>query len=61
MAVFSEGRLTFEFPSGEAAKVDTWAFYRNGFASIPGTRSVDFVALHSQDCWLIEVKDYRVH
>lgn len=62
MPVFSEGNLTFHFPSGDSvAKVDDWAFYRGGFVSIPGTKSVDFVCVHGDSCWLIEVKDYRFH
>ena len=62
MPVLSEGHLTFHFPSGDAAeRVDDWAFYRQGFVSVPGTKSVDFVCVHGDSCWLIEVKDYRFH
>ena len=62
MPTISEGDLTFQFPSGShVGKYDDWAFYRNQFSKIPGTKAVDFVCVHGTECWLIEVKDYRFH
>ena len=62
MPTISEGDLTFRFPNGwYVGKYDDWAFYRNQFSKIPETKAVDFVCIHHDVCWLIEVKDYRVH
>lgn len=57
-----EGNLVFTFRDATlVGQVDRWAFYRNRFSSIPGTKAVDFVYALEDECWLIEVKDYRVH
>ena len=56
-----EGNLLFEFPYARVGQVDQWAFYRNRFSIIQGTKAVDFVYALEDECWLIEVKDYRVH
>lgn len=57
-----EGDLVFTFPeAARAGQVDRWAFYRNAFSTIQGTKAVDFVYALEDECWLIEVKDYRVH
>ena len=62
MAVFTEGSLVFTFPeTAEVGRLDAWAFYRNQFLRIPGSKAVDFVCLLGDECWLIEVKDYRLH
>ena len=62
MPTISEGDLTFQFPNdSHVGKYDDWAFYRNQFSRIPGTKAVDFVCVHDAECWLIEVKDYRCH
>lgn len=67
--VLQEGQapkaLTFNFPA-DASKYDDWSHYRNQFSRTgQGTKAVDFVFLEagvvSSCCWLIEVKDYRLH
>lgn len=62
--VWSEGALTFTFPS-DASQYDDWSHYRNQFISTcQGAKAVDLVFLGTvapTTCWLIEVKDYRVH
>lgn len=66
--VLTEGEapmaLHFHFPS-PASKYDDWSHYRNQFNSTcQGAKAVDFVFLEggqASTCWLIEVKDYRVH
>jgi hypothetical protein len=66
--VLTEGEaprvLSFSFPS-VASKYDAWSHYRNQFNSTcHGAKAVDFVFLETganTTCWLIEVKDYRVH
>ena len=38
-----EGNLVFTFRDATlVGQVDRWAFYRNRFSSIPGTKAVDF-------------------
>jgi hypothetical protein len=61
MPSVTEGRLTFQFPDNwRASKLDEWSFYRNQFQRIPGTKSMDVIALApAQEAWLIEIKDYR--
>lgn len=62
MTVLAEGQLSFTFPDeAEVGKIDSWAFYRGPFSKIEGTKAVDFVCVLGQECWLIEVKDYRHH
>lgn len=66
--VLTEGELprvlSFSFPS-VASKYDDWAHYRNQFnGTCQGAKAVDFVFLETganSTCWLIEVKDYRLH
>lgn len=56
--------LTFEFSDGwRASKYDDWSFYRNQFSKAQrGIKAVDLLAIDSSDeIWLIEVKDYRLH
>ena len=61
MRSMREGDLLFTFPDARVGQVDQWAFYRNTFSIIQGTKTVDFVYALEDECWLIEVKDYRVH
>jgi hypothetical protein len=62
MAVISEGRLTFTFPSDDASKYDDWSFYRNQFnAAFGGTKAIDIIFVDDDQAWLIEVKDYRAN
>jgi hypothetical protein len=63
MAILSEGRLQFIFgESCLAEKYDDWSFFRNQFQSTcGGAKAVDMVCLSNHVCWLIEIKDYRVH
>ena len=56
-----EGDLVFRFPSPGVGCLDRWAFYRNRFSNIQGTKAVDFVYALDDECWLVEVKDYRIH
>ena len=56
-----EGDLVFSFPHAEVGRPDRWAFYRNRFSVIPRTKAVDFVYALDDECWLVEVKDYRAH
>ena len=56
-----QGGLLFTFPDAQVGQVDQWAFYRNRFSIIEGTKAVDFVYALEDECWLIEVKDYRIH
>lgn len=62
--VWPEGELIFTFPT-DASKYDEWSHYRNQFINTcQGAKAVDLVFLDTADqtiCWLIEVKDYRVH
>ncbi len=66
--VWQEGEgttaLTFTFPA-DASKYDDWSHYRNQFINTcQGAKAVDLVFLDTADqttCWLIEVKDYRIH
>jgi len=62
--IWTEGALTFTFPT-DASKYDEWSHYRNQFIRIgQGVKAVDLVFLGKADtptCWLIEVKDYRLH
>ena len=60
MTVLTEGRLCFEFPADcLASKYDEWAFYRNQFQRVAGSKAVDFLCIDAEAAWLIEVKDYR--
>lgn len=60
MTVLTEGRLSFEFPADcIASKYDDWAFYRNRFQRVAGSKAVDFLCIDANVAWLIEVKDYR--
>ncbi len=62
-SVWTEGALTFTFPSDAmASKYDDWAHYRNQFQpTCGGSKAVDLVYLEQRVAWLIEVKDYRQH
>ena len=60
MTEHQEGALVFTFPEdAQVGKIDSWAFYRNQFSKIQKTKAVDFVCVFEDECWLIEVKDYR--
>ena len=61
MTEIEEGILRFSFPDHcEAAKYDTWAFYRQKFQSVAGgSKAVDILCLAQDASWLIEIKDYR--
>ena len=62
MTELSEGDLRFRFPdTTQAGKYDDWAFYRNQFGRVADSKAVDFVCVSRNECWLIEVKDYRFH
>lgn len=63
MPLITEGRLTFTFPDGwSVSKFDEWSFYRNQFQAIcGGAKAIDILALDSDCCWMIEIKDYRIH
>lgn len=63
MTVITEGALTFTFPAGaQVCKYDEMSFYRNQFIKMAdGIKAMDLVYVDDQTCWLIEVKDYRVH
>lgn len=62
MTVWREGELVFTFPSdAHVGRVDAWAFYRSQFSHIQGSKAMDFVCVREDECWLIEVKDYRSH
>ena len=60
-----EGGLEFEFAEGSTAtKYDQWSFYRRQFSNMPegsGSKAVDFLCIHQDEAWLVEVKDYRIH
>lgn len=63
MTELVEGRLRFFFPdTSEVTRYDTWTFYRRQFQNRcgKGNKAVDFICLHENDVWFIEVKDYRV-
>ena len=61
MTAFTEGALRFDFdPRCEVSKYDEWAFYRRHFSHVAGgCKAVDFLCIHDDTAWLIEVKDYR--
>lgn len=68
MSNFDEGRLRFDFSSKwEAERYDaddqgqgSHSYYRNQVARLPSTKAVDFVGMfEDEDCYLIEVKDFR--
>lgn len=65
MTTLIEGGLEFVFAEDcTATKYDEWSFYRNQFANVPnrrGSKAVDFLCIHQDIAWLIEVKDYRAH
>lgn len=62
MTEIQEGRLVFRFDNGcDVGKYDDWAFYRNQFARVSHSTAVDFVCVHREECWLVEVKDYSSH
>lgn len=63
MTVLIEGRLRFEFgTSCLAEKYDDWSFFRNQFQNTcGGAKAVDMVCVAANTCWLIEIKDYRLH
>ena len=63
MTTFTEGALRFDFdPRCEVSEYDEWAFYRRHFTYVAGgCKAVDFLCIHDDTAWLIEVKDYRVH
>ena len=56
----TEGALRFSFcASCTAVRYESWAFYRNQFQRITGTKAVDFLCINGNRTCLIEVKDYR--
>ena len=62
MTVIREGRLEFTFPENcTASKYDDWAFYRHQFGNVADSKAVDFLCIHDECAWLVEVKDYRDH
>jgi hypothetical protein len=63
MPQLQEGNLAFNFPSnvGEVTQYDEWSFYPHFSKLADGIKAVDFIFLEQDICWLIEVKDYRVH
>ena len=62
MTELSEGGPRVRFPgTRQVGKYDDWAFYRNQFSRVGHSRAVDFVYVSGDECWLIEVKDYRSH
>jgi len=63
MTELVEGRLRFSFPdTSEVTRYETWTFCRRQFQNRcrEGNKAVDFICLHGQDVWFIEVKDYRL-
>ena len=63
MTTIVEGALTFRFPANcQASKYDDWAFYRKQFQSVASSsKAVDIVCITADECWLVEIKDYRQH
>ena len=62
MTTLQEGDVEFEFHEGcQASHYDRWAFFRNQFSHLTGTKAVDFLCINHCYTWLIEVKDYRHH
>ncbi|MBX3448930.1 MAG: hypothetical protein KF777_05180 [Planctomycetaceae bacterium] len=65
MPAYVEGNLTFSFPRyWKVLKYDDSVFHVSEFQSTcGGAKAIDFVALEPNKacCWMIEVKDYRVH
>jgi hypothetical protein len=59
-----EGNLIFDFigNADDVTQYDQWIFYREHFSKLAdGIKAVDFIFLEQDTCWLIEVKDYRIH
>lgn len=63
MTQITEGALTFTFPDEAlVCKYDEMSFYRNQFITMmDGIKAMDLAYIDGQTCWLIEVKDYRIH
>lgn len=63
MVILSEGDLQFSFdPLCLAEKYDDWSFFRNQFQNTcGGAKAVDMICVATHTCWLIEIKDYRLH
>ena len=60
--VFPEGALQFSF--GESWKVLKWdghSAFAGGLGKVQHTKAVDFLGLHIDLPWFIEVKDFRSH
>lgn len=58
--VFEENFLRFEF--GEAWQViqlDDHPSYRNGIEKLDETKAIDFLGVHDNTLYLVEVKDFR--
>lgn len=58
--VYDEGLLRFSFDDDwRVLKWDEHPAYTGGLSKTPGTKAVDFVGIHLDDPWFIEVKDFR--
>ncbi|NJK31220.1 MAG: hypothetical protein HC927_01730 [Deltaproteobacteria bacterium] len=62
MTEFVEQNVLFTFDeSWSCEKWDDCDVYRNGIAVLQGTQAVDFLGVHGDSMYLIEVKDFRAH
>lgn len=63
MPDITEGDLVFEFPDGwRVSQYDKSAFHRRFQKIQDGVKALDIIAIDpNRVCWLLEIKDYRVH
>ena len=61
MTAINEGSLLFTFtPACDASKYDECTFYLKQFQNVgSGQKAVDIICVEGNECWFIEVKDYR--
>ena len=61
MPVLEEQYIRFDFDdhSWTVFQLDEHSSYRNGIEKLDGTKSIDFLGLHQDTLYLIEVKDFR--
>ena len=58
-----EGGLEFDFDdeSWKVFKFDEHPYYRDQMEKLDETKAIDFVGIHANELFLIEVKDFRGH
>lgn len=63
MPIFKEGALQFEFSDQTIVeRYDEWSSYKENLTNVcGGLKAVDFICLLENTCWLLEIKDYRLH